>query len=138
MTITPDSAEVYRATVAIINTSVETIQLLEELLDEEGFDVVTAYAIDFKHNHLGIADFFQTHRPQAVLYDIAVPYVENWLFFREHVLAECGLAEDHFVLTTTNKHVLEELVGPTRTIELIGRPFDLSAIVAAVRRICAA
>jgi hypothetical protein len=38
------------------------------------------------------------------------------------------------VLTTTNRTVLELLVGPTNSIELIGRPFDLETIVQGVKR----
>ena len=47
------------------------------------------------------------------MYDIAISYEENWAFFREHVLAAGYLPEHHFVLTTTNKRVLEALVGDT-------------------------
>jgi CheY-like chemotaxis protein len=123
-----------RPVVAIINTSQETIELLQEVLQDEGFTVVTAYVVDFKRGSQDIQAFFQTHQPQAVVYDIALPYVENWAFFREQVLASHFLSENHYVLTTTNKSVLEVLVGPTHTIELVGRPFDLDAIVGAVRQ----
>jgi DNA-binding NtrC family response regulator len=123
-----------RSVVAIINTSQETIELLQEILTDEGFAVVTAYVVEFKQGSLDLRAFFQTHQPAAVVYDIALPYVENWAFFREQVLAPRFLPEQHFVITTTNKSVLEVLVGPTHTIELVGRPFDLDAIVEAIRQ----
>jgi hypothetical protein len=123
-----------RPVVAIINTSQEITELLQEVLADDNFAVVAAYVVDFKRGKLDLGAFFQTYQPEAVVYDIALPYVENWAFFCEQVLAPHFLPEDRFVLTTTNKSVLEVLVGPTRTIELVGRPFDLDAIVAVVGR----
>jgi DNA-binding NtrC family response regulator len=123
-----------RPTIAIINTSQEVIELLRDMFEDEGFMPVTAYALEFKRGKRDLEAFFAKHQPQAVLYDIAIPYQENWTFFRDEVLT-CGLPEDCFIVTSTNKAVLEKLVGPTNVIELIGRPFDLEAIVASVRRV---
>jgi hypothetical protein len=120
--------------VAIINTSEETTRLLQDLMIDEGFAIVIAYVPEFKRGERDIAAFFQEHRPQAVLYDIAIPYVENWTFFQERVLGCDLLPASRFVLTTTNRTVLEMLVGPTNVIEMIGRPFDLDVIVQAVHR----
>jgi DNA-binding NtrC family response regulator len=120
--------------VAILNTSQEMIELLQDVVEEEGLTTATAYIVDFRRGQRDLTQFFQDHRPRAVLYDIAIPYVENWRFFQEQVLAPGFLPERCFIITTTNKTVLEALVGPTHAIELIGRPFDLDTIVQAVRR----
>jgi DNA-binding NtrC family response regulator len=120
--------------VAIINTSEETIQLLQELMMDEGFATVIAYVPEFKRGVRDIDAFFHEHQPQAVLYDIAIPYIENWTFFKDQVLARNLLPATCFVITTTNRTVLDLLVGPTNAIELIGRPFDLDTIVQAVNR----
>ena len=37
-------------------------------------------------------------------------------------------------MTTTHKVNLERLVGPTEAIEIIGKPYDLEEVVAAVKR----
>jgi CheY-like chemotaxis protein len=120
--------------IAIMNTAIETIDLLRELLQDEGFAVVATYVVELKRGDQDLAAFFAAHRPQAVIYDVALPYQENWDFFREQVLPASGLAEARFVLTTTNKAVLERLVGPTPAIELVGKPFDLDALLSAVRQ----
>jgi DNA-binding response OmpR family regulator len=66
-----------QSVVAVINTSVETTELLQEVLEDEGFTVVTAYTFDFKRGNQDLPTFFVTHQPRAVVYDIALPYVEN-------------------------------------------------------------
>jgi hypothetical protein len=69
-----------------------------------------------------------------VVYDIAFPYEENWQFFITQILGANVLPASHFVLTTINKGVLDKLVGPTPTIELVGKPFDIDALVHAVQQ----
>jgi CheY-like chemotaxis protein len=123
-----------RPCVAIINTSLETIQMLQEVLTEEGFATVAAYVIEFKRGERDLTAFFRQHQPQAVVYDIAIPYIQNWQFFQNQVLGLDLLPARRFVVTTTNRSVLEQLVGPTQAIELIGRPYDLQTLIAAVER----
>jgi len=38
------------------------------------------------------------------------------------------------IATTTHKANLERLVGPTDAIEIIGKPYDLQQVVAALQR----
>jgi DNA-binding response OmpR family regulator len=119
--------------VAVINSSVEIAELLKEALEDEGFAVVVAYTVEFKRGGRNLRAFFEEHRPRAVLWDIAIPYAENWDYFSQHVLTLGLLPEHCFVCTTVNKTVLDLLVGTTGTLEVVGRPFDLSEIVDAVR-----
>jgi DNA-binding NtrC family response regulator len=39
-----------------------------------------------------------------------------------------------WVLTTTNKGALDELVGSTPALEIIGKPFDLDQMLETVKR----
>jgi CheY-like chemotaxis protein len=123
-----------RPVVGIINTSEEMADVLHELLEEEGFIAPVAYVIDFKRGRADIEEFFATHQPQAVIWDIALPYVENWHYFRERILSAGFLPPERFIITTLNKSVLDILVGPTPTVELIGRPADLDTIVETVKQ----
>jgi DNA-binding response OmpR family regulator len=122
-----------RPVLGIINSSPEICALLATVFTEEGFRVVTTSPLELKHGAPTPADFLTEHRPVAVIYDIALPYEENWRFFRSIEESEAG-QQTRFVLTCINKRALEGLVGATPTHELIGKPYDLDQIVAAVRR----
>jgi hypothetical protein len=69
-----------------------------------------------------------------VLYDVAIPYEDNWYFFQQHVLSLGLLPPSCFVLTTTNRTVLDILVGPTPAFEVVGRPADLGVILEMVQQ----
>ncbi len=118
--------------VAIINTSEELVELLRLVLEDAGFTHVAEDVLTFKRGAGDVAHFLTQHDPQAVIWDIALPYAENWGFFRE--LQAAGVFRGRgVVLTTTNRRALEELVGPTPTVEIIGKPYDLAELVQAVR-----
>ncbi|PLS79064.1 MAG: hypothetical protein CYG59_15105, partial [Chloroflexi bacterium] len=53
-------------------------------------------------------------------------------FFR-HVQELSGLLSCQFIVVTTNKNALDALVGETGSLEIIGKPFDLDALLMAVR-----
>jgi hypothetical protein len=120
--------------IGIINTSEEMTQLLHEFMSDEGFATAAVYVPEFKRSAHDIAAFFHSHRPQAILYDIDAPYLENWAFFKEQVLARDLLPVSRFVLTTTNRIALERLVGPTNAIELIEPLVAPDAIMQTVYR----
>jgi CheY-like chemotaxis protein len=119
--------------VAIINTSEEVAGLLKLILEGDGYRTATTYVPHLKRDEPSASVFLQEHDPPVIVYDIGIPYEENWAFFR--AIEQSPAAQGRrFVLTTTNKRVLEGLVGPTSTHELVGRPFDLDEISDAVRR----
>jgi hypothetical protein len=109
--------------VAVINTNDDLVLSLRNVLVEEGYFVVTGHIADLKSGRQDFSAFLKAHRPAAVIYDIAVPYEDNWTFFQ----ALLRLPETHeptFVVTTVNKRVLEERVGKTDAIEIKGGHAD--------------
>ena len=65
-------------TVAVINGLQDTIDMLRFVLEDAGFRVVDTQARDVRRGEVDLAEFVQRHDAAVVLYDIAIPYDENW------------------------------------------------------------
>lgn len=118
--------------VAVMNSSKEITEVLELALNTHGFQTTSIFTYEFKNHEKNFDAFIKKYAPQVILYDIAIPYKENYELFKRL----SGRATAHgigFVLTTTNKEKLEEIVGPTGAHEIVGKPFDLMNIINAVR-----
>ena len=132
MSPTPESPRI--PVLALVNTSEEITRLLEAVFQMEGFRVVSGYTVDIKRGTLDFEQFVRTHQPDAVIWDIAIPYEENWSFFKEVEATPAG-QRCRFILTTTNQRALHELVGEVAVREIIGKPWDLDELVGVVRRV---
>ncbi len=118
--------------VAILDTSEDFTNMLTEVLDIEGYSTIADCIVEFRKGRKDILSFLEQHKPQVIIYDIALPYQENWQFFkhiRRLVDKDC-----RFVLVTTNRKALDELVeAETHSLEIIGKPFDLDTLLEAVK-----
>ena len=91
-----------KPTVAVFNSSQDTVELLRTALEAEGFQTVAGHIPDVKKGDLDLIDFVNHHTPAVILYDISPPYDANWRFLRL-VRSSESLKKHQFVLTTTNK-----------------------------------
>lgn len=123
-----------KPSVAIFNASEDTVEMLRDLLQLRGYEASTGKLDDVKRGSMDFVQFIEDHNPQVLIVDIAPPYDRNWAFFR--LLSRTDIfRERQVVLTTTNKARLDEIVGfETGAFEIVGKPYDLNAIVAAVGR----
>ncbi len=120
--------------IAVINSNEDIVEMIQLMLLDAGYASVGAHVVDFKKGRLDFVAFCEQHHPQVIVFDIAPPYEENWKFLQ--LLKNTKIAEaTQFLLTTTNKEALERLVGGTKTIEILGKPFDLEEILAAVHKL---
>ncbi len=120
--------------IAVVNNNEDTVEMLRQMLQHGGFTtVVTGHVPDIKRGTTDIVRFVETHDPRVFVWDVALPYEENWRFVHM-LMGHERLKGRRFVLTTTNKRVLESLVGQTEAIEIVGKPYDLDQIVKAVKR----
>ena len=87
---------------------------------------------EVKTGELDLISFVEHHAPSVIVYDISPPYDLNWNFLRL-VRSSEPVKDLQFVLTTTNKPALDKLVGETKAIEIIGKPYDLQQVIQAVR-----
>jgi CheY-like chemotaxis protein len=124
----------HEETVAVINSSEDTVEMLRHSLQHNGFtSIVTGHVTEIRSGELDFVKFLSEHDPKVVVYDISIPYDNNWTFLK--LLLDSGHMRDRgVVVTTTNKRRLEELVGPTDAIEIVGKPYDLNVIVGAVKK----
>lgn len=121
--------------IAVINSSDDTVEMLRTCLHQNGFtSVVTAHVTDIRRGTTDFLEFIEEHEPEVLLYDIAIPYEENWRFLQLLMSSE-SMKGRRVVVTTTNKRVLDQLIGQkTDAHEIVGKPYDLQAIVDAVQR----
>jgi DNA-binding response OmpR family regulator len=117
--------------VAVMNTSKEITQMLTEVLQEEGFTTSSIFTYHFKDHEKEFDKYVQENKPEVILYDIAIPYKENYFLFKK-LISRDSVKNIPFVLTTTNKEALEGFVGETETHELVGKPYDLQEIIDAI------
>ena len=118
--------------IAVFNSSSDTVEMLRTVLEQEGFHTVSGHLADLKKGELDFVEFIGHHRPAVIVYDISPPYDTNWRFLRL-VRSSQPAQGTRFILTTTNKPVLDDLVGDNDALEIIGKPYDLERVVGAVR-----
>ena len=121
-------------TIAVINSNEDTTEMLRACLQNSGFSsVVIGHVTEIKRGQLDFLKFIETYDPDVFVWDISIPYEENWRFV-QLMMSSDRMHGRRVVLTTTNKRALEALVGHTETIEIIGKPYDLEQVVRAVRK----
>ena len=126
------------AVIAVINSSDDTVEMLRTCLQQEGFtSVVTGHVPDIKRGRLDFVSFLAEHDPVVLIYDVSIPYEENWTFL-QLLISSQEMDGRRVVITTTNKKVLESFVGKTDAIEIHGKPYDLREIVKSVEAAAAA
>ena len=123
-----------RSVVAVVNTNDDLVQALRDALEAEGYAVVTTHIRDIKAGKTDFGAFLLAHAPAVVIYDIALPYEDNWTFFQTlRKLPEC--TNRRFVVTTVNRRAMEARVGKTSVIEIVGgRAQDFEPTIDAVNK----
>jgi DNA-binding response OmpR family regulator len=120
--------------VALFNASDDTVEMVRRILDALGFTcLVGCHFSDLKNGAIDFARYVEENRPDVLIFDISPPYEENWAFFTtlRNSPAMRGLG---LVLTTTNKNRLDETVGKdSEAFEIVGKPYDLGQIKAAIQ-----
>jgi DNA-binding NtrC family response regulator len=120
-------------TIAIINSNDDTVEVLRVALERAGFNTVGGNVPDIKTGKMDFLAFLKQHEPAAVIYDISLPYLENWTFLQLVLNTEAAQG-CKFILTTTNKSALQHLVGQeTNVFEIAEKPYDFEAVLDAVK-----
>jgi len=119
--------------VAVFNTSEDTTDMLRVLLENAGFVVVTAFTNRVRDGTTDFEALMRQHRPQVIVYDVAIPYDQNWRLF-QHFRGSPACHDVTFVVTTTHAGHVRKIAGEETVIhEIVGKPYDLDEILRAVR-----
>lgn len=119
--------------ILIINSNIELIQAFEDWLLNANCITKSIQTFDLKINKIRLKNILVEFKPDIILYDVAIPYEENWNFYKK--ISNIEEAKNlRFVLTTTNKRALESLVGPTNTTEILGKPFEIKEMKDILKR----
>jgi DNA-binding response OmpR family regulator len=110
---------------AVFNDSAPTLSTIA--VRDPGYGVVTAQLSMMRIAIVDVEAFVTAHRPDVVVYDVAMPYESNWDFL-EVVRMLPKMQNIPIVVTTSNKAVLDSLVGPTDALQVIGKPHDLGEL----------
>src|ERR1700738_3140586 len=120
--------------VALFNASDDTIDMIQALLTEAGSaqSLVWCHFADLKKGVVDFKKYLQKHNPEVVIFDISLPYDENWQFFKTMRDTEVMRGRGS-VLTTTNKNRLDEVLGTdSHALEVVGKAKDLKEIQGAI------
>ena len=119
--------------VAIFNTSPDTVDVLRMAFEFDGFVAVSAFTFEIRQGEVDLEAFLNLHRPDVIIYDVAVPYHANWQLFT-HLRQRPVMRGIPIVITTTNAAQVRPLAGSEPVHEIIGKPYDLQRLIAIVRQ----
>jgi CheY-like chemotaxis protein len=119
--------------VAVFNTSEDTTDLRRVVFEHPGFVVITPFTNPFRDGKVDLEAFMRQHQPRVIVYDIAIPYEQNWRLY-QHMRSAPACQGVSFVLTTTNIRHVRQLAGTEEIHEIVGKPYDLDEILGAVRQ----
>jgi DNA-binding response OmpR family regulator len=123
-----------RPKIAVINTSEDLTVLLQTFFEEEGFEVAIATVRVFRTGQEVIEQFLELHDPHVLVWDVALPYEENWQYFQKVRQSPC-MRGRRFVLMSTNVQRVREVAGVDEDlIEIVGKPFDLQQLLGVIKR----
>jgi DNA-binding response OmpR family regulator len=116
----------------VFNTSEDTTDMLRIVLEQAGYVVVTAFTHDLRDGRTDLEALTRQHRPSVVVYDIALPYDQNWRLF-QHIRASPACEGVRFIVTSTNAAHVHKIAGPEQPVhEIVGKPYDLNVLVQTV------
>lgn len=120
-------------TIAIVNTSPDTIDLIRDALEPAGFLVVSCYTHDIREGRVDFEAFMRAHNPAVIAYDIAPPYDRNVALYR-HVCSMDVVRGRPFVVTAANAARVQQLLArDERVYEIVGKEQDLGVLVRAIK-----
>lgn len=116
-------------TVGVFNASQDTVDMLIQALTLRGYQGIGGSVDAVKSGQSDLIAFLDTHKPDAMIWDISPPYDRNWTFTKL-VRTVLDIHHCRLLLTTTNTRQLDRIIGnESGAIEIVGKPYDIETIV---------
>jgi DNA-binding response OmpR family regulator len=113
--------------VAIINHDMETLAVLRELLEEDGFHVEIGCLRHFIEGRDDLGTFLARYDPEVVIFDVSHPIELSWTLFRVTQESADGRRRK-FIVTTTVPQVLAGQTDLPASLEILHKPFSLEEL----------
>lgn len=119
---------------AVLNSSRDTVELLKSWFELEGMIVHTAAVSEFRTGGGDLYAFIARSAPDVIVYDVALPYMPNWQFLEE--VRNGPLKGIPLIVTTPNEHILRTVISATNDgqiiHEIVGKPADMQQLTSKV------
>ena len=113
--------------VLVVNGSEDTLGLVGEILEDEGFHVWGVRAWELEHGRLSPGNLLRLVDPDVIVYDISLPFDLSWAFYAQFIALPEAQGRP-VVLTTTNRKGAEAVAGEG-VLELLLKPYDIGQLV---------
>jgi CheY-like chemotaxis protein len=127
------SENTHKPVIAILNNNEDLIRMLSDALKEAGCNVASVRLVDVRAGKVDLELFVEEHDPDAVIFDIALPYRTN-LSMLEDLRGTGVLAGRGVVLTTPNVRATRDLLR-VNAFEITGLAEEIAAVVQEVLRV---
>ena len=131
--IAPMSEERSKPVVAILNNNEDLIRMVSDALKEAGCNVVSVRLVEVRAGKMDLELFVKEHDPDAVIFDIALPYRTN-LAMLEDLKGTGVLGGRGLVLTTPNVRATRDLLR-VNAFEITGLAEEIQGVVREVLRV---
>jgi DNA-binding NtrC family response regulator len=122
-------------TVALVNPSVDTSEMLRCALEGSRFRTVSLVPPASSDGTAQILAFLQRHVPDVVLYDIPPPYDLSWSVLMR-VCSHWDAGACSIIVTTTNRARVEELACAMPVHAVLDRLYEVQEVVRMVANAC--
>jgi DNA-binding response OmpR family regulator len=114
--------------IAVVNDDATFLDLMHDLLTDEGFRVIRWFARD------GALAMLERERPALVLLDIRMEEVDAGLLLLHEIRASQSLGNVPVIVCTADQRFLRDHADTLRAlrVETLAKPFDLDALLAKI------
>ena len=119
-----------RPRVLAVNTDSGVLALLSKALEDAGYEPIPMRLADLNVGG-GLLPFATRLLPDAIVYDVGPPYVENWSRL-QGVLAT-GAITMPVIVTSTDPEAFRDHIGSGKVYALVGKPFELGTLTNELR-----